>query len=281
MSLFSWFTRKSKPQAPRAAAAATAAAGDQGKPLPSAQASSPQEQLRRGERGERRELLYTAVRDAMVRAGVLSAGYKFKVLSLDQRGSQFLVMMDLAPEFGADMARLCEIETLIAQSAKTRFGIGVPAVYWRTNAQIVVGSAVRQAVAAAPGLKRVPEFTAAAAAATPIIVPGARPVVARQAAPAPGPAAVVPPAAPEPPLAQAPGTSRFEPIEADEVAAFKQALVSAAARTPQPPLEPGVATRSGPRLPASPVLTGFEDTVMPGQDGRGSDLSSTQYGDLR
>ena len=273
MSLFSWFTRKSKPQAPRAAAV-----GDIGKPLPQAQAGSPQDQLRRGERTERRELLYTAVRDAMVRAGVLSAGYKFKVLSLDQRGSQFLVMMDLAPEYGGDMERLGEIETLIAQSAKTRFGIGVPAVYWRTNAQIVVGTAVRQAAAAAPGHKRVPEFTAAAVPASPA-VPGAGPATVRQAAPAPRPAAVVPPAVPEP--ATAPGTSRFEPIEADEVAAFKQALVSAAARAPQAPPEPGVATRSGPRLPPSPVLTGFEDTVMPGQEGRGSDLSSTQYGDLR
>ncbi len=159
MSLFSWFTRKSKPQAPRAAAV-----GDIGKPLPQAQAGSPQDQLRRGERTERRELLYTAVRDAMVRAGVLSAGYKFKVLSLDQRGSQFLVMMDLAPEYGGDMERLGEIETLIAQSAKTRFGIGVPAVYWRTNAQIVVGAALRQAVAGAPAQSRVPEFTAAAVA---------------------------------------------------------------------------------------------------------------------
>src|SRR5574343_431788 len=51
-------------------------------------------------------LLYTVVRDAMVRAGVLSASYKFKVLSLDQRGRQFLVMMDLAREYGGETARL-------------------------------------------------------------------------------------------------------------------------------------------------------------------------------
>ena len=236
MSLFSWFTRKSKPQAPAAAAAAP---GAHGKPLPSSPSAPSQDQVRRSERTERRELLYTAVRDAMVRAGVLSAGYKFKVLSLDQRGSQFLVMMDLAPEYGGDMDRLGEIETLIAQSAKTRFGIGVPAVYWRTNAQIVVGAALRQA--------------------------------------APRPTALVPPTVPE----VAPGSTRFDPIEADEVAAFKQALVNAAGRAPQAPVEPGVATRSGPLLPPSPALTGFEDTVMPSQEGRSPDLSSTQYGDLR
>lgn len=271
MSLFSWFTRKSKPQAP---AAAVAAPGAHGKPLPSSPSAPSQDQLRRSERTERRELLYTAVRDAMVRAGVLSAGYKFKVLSLDQRGSQFLVMMDLAPEYGGDMDRLGEIETLIAQSAKTRFGIGVPAVYWRTNAQIVVGAALRQAVAGAPAQSRVPEFTAGAVAASPVVV-APRPAAARQAAPRP--TALVPPTVPE----VAPGSTRFDPIEADEVAAFKQALVNAAGRAPQAPVEPGVATRSGPLLPPSPALTGFEDTVMPSQEGRSPDLSSTQYGDLR
>jgi hypothetical protein len=45
---------------------------------------------------ERREMLYAVVREAMVRAGVLSSTYKFKVLSLDPRGRQFMVMVDLA-----------------------------------------------------------------------------------------------------------------------------------------------------------------------------------------
>ena len=282
MSLFSWFTRKSKPQASRTAAAVTATAGHPGKSNPQAQPGSPQDQVRRSERTERREQLYTAVRDAMVRAGVLSAGYKFKVLSLDQRGSQFLVMMDLAPEYGDDMQRLGEIETLIAQSAKTRFGLGVPAVYWRTNAQIVVGPALRQAAAtttaAAAAHQRVPEFTAAAAAPSPVLA-APRPVSPRaaEAKPEPRPVAPVPAAVAEP----AAGNARFEPIEADEVAAFKQALMNVAARSPRVPAEPGVVTRSGPRLPSSPVLTGFEDTIMPSQDQGGTDLSSTQYGDLR
>lgn len=37
---------------------------------------------------------------AMTRAGVLSASYKFKVLSLDRLGSEFLVMMDLTRVVG-------------------------------------------------------------------------------------------------------------------------------------------------------------------------------------
>jgi len=41
---------------------------------------------RKSERLERRELVYEVVRDAMLRAGVLAASYKFKVLSLDARG---------------------------------------------------------------------------------------------------------------------------------------------------------------------------------------------------
>lgn len=94
---------------------------------------------RKNERMERRELLYTVVRDAMVRAGVLSASYKFKVLSLDQRGRQFLVMMDLAREYGGETVRLSEIEALIAQTAKTRYDILVTAVYWRINDHVAVG----------------------------------------------------------------------------------------------------------------------------------------------
>lgn len=282
MSLFSWFLpkkapAKAKPMEPtgllNADATVPLVPGRDGRstleaPPPDHAAN------RKNERMERRELLYSVVRDAMVKAAVLSASYKFKVLSLDQRGSQFLVMMDLAPEYGGDMDRLGEIETLIAQSAKTRFGIGVPAVYWRTNAQIVVGAALRQAVAGAPAQSRVPEFTAGAVAASPVVV-APRPAAARQAAPRP--TALVPPTVPE----VAPGSTRFDPIEADEVAAFKQALVNAAGRAPQAPVEPGVATRSGPLLPPSPALTGFEDTVMPSQEGRSPDLSSTQYGDLR
>src|SRR5262245_18297963 len=53
---------------------------------------------RKSERMARRELLYGVVRECMMRASVLSASYKFKVLSLDSRGRQFLVMVDLARE---------------------------------------------------------------------------------------------------------------------------------------------------------------------------------------
>ena len=71
---------------------------------------------------------------------------------------------------------------------------------------------------------------------------------------------------------------RFDPIEADEVAAFKQALASAAAARAPAAATPGVPQRSGPRRP--PTTNDFADTVMPDQDSRAQSLSSTQYGEL-
>ena len=53
-----------------------------------------------------RELLYRAVRDVMIRAGVLVASYRFKVLSLDAQGRQYLIMMDLLKVEMKDMKRV-------------------------------------------------------------------------------------------------------------------------------------------------------------------------------
>ncbi len=84
----------------------------------------------------RRELLYGIVRESMIRAGVLSAGYKFKALALDPRGLQFIVMVDLAVEFGGSSERWSEIESMITQSAKVRHGVVVSSVYWRLTDQL-------------------------------------------------------------------------------------------------------------------------------------------------
>ena len=307
MSLFSWFSRKPAPPKPRhpaepsgllnADATVPLAVGRQGRPLVD---SLPPEHAanRKNERMERRELLYTVVRDAMVRAGVLSASYKFKVLSLDQRGRQFLVMMDLAREYGGETVRLSEIEALIAQTAKTRYDILVTAVYWRINDHVAVGipqkgvalqGASLQAAttlprrpapvfAPAPAPVAAPTRPAAplpAAAATPAPVPVRTPLVPPVAAPAPAPVPATPAAATRP-------APRFDPIEADEVAAFKRALASAAggaAVAGAAAAKPGVPVRSGPILPPAQP-TGFDDTEMPGADGPSPDLSSTQYGEL-
>ncbi|NJM44707.1 MAG: hypothetical protein HC858_13495 [Brachymonas sp.] len=98
---------------------------------PAAAASAQRLEQRRSERNAKRELLFQVVREAMVRVGVLSSAFKFKVLSLDQRGRSFLVMIELAAEFSGEAEKLAEIETMIAQTAKHRFEIIVQAVYWR------------------------------------------------------------------------------------------------------------------------------------------------------
>ena len=311
MSLFSWFTRKPAPAKPRSPAEPSGLLnadatvpfqpGRQGKPL--VQPLAPEHAAnRKNERMERRELLYTVVRDAMVRAGVLSASYKCKVLSLDQRGRQFLVMMDLAREYGGETVRLSEIEALIAQTAKTRYDILVTSVYWRINDHVAVG--IPQKGVAPQGAALPAQAPVAAARRPPIGMPmvPAGPVAstAPAALPVARPTSLHPPAAAVPvspapapvraPLA-APGSSveapqrqsaRYEPIEADEVAAFKRALANAAGSSAAPAAaaKPGVPVRSGPLLPPTPAPTGFEDTEMPGADGPAPDLSTTQYGEL-
>jgi hypothetical protein len=204
---------------------------------------------RKTERMARRELLYGVVRESMVRAGVLSQSYKFKVLSLDQRGRQFLVMMDLASEFGGETHRLAEIEAMIAQNAKARYDILVTAVYWRMNEHVAVGVPSARASGPIP-LESQPAPLAAAS---------------HRAAPPP----------------------RFEPIQADEVAAFKRALaaglpaaasVASASALKAAPVAAADERHHGPR--SYTLLTGYEDTEMPDPDVRAPALSATQYGEL-
>jgi hypothetical protein len=202
----------------------------------------------------RRELLYAVVRQAMIRAGVLSSGYKFKVLSLDSKGHQFLVMVDLARSYGADSARLADIEAMIAQAAKTRHDMVVEAVYWRINEHVAVGDP------AMPGMPRVAENS------QPAILdshPGSLETGAARAAP------------------------RFEPIQADEVAAFKSALAAGVAPTAAAAPVRSAAAAGERALEATAkhhgpqnymLLTGFEDTELP--EGRTPVLSGTQYGEL-
>ena len=317
MSLFSWFSRKPAPPKakPRSAGAEPSgllnadatvplAPGRPGQPL--LQPVPPEHAAnRKNERMERRELLYTVVRDAMVRAGVLSASYKFKVLSLDQRGRQFLVMMDLAREYGGETARLSEIEALIAQTAKTRYDILVTAVYWRINDHVAVGLPQKgitpttvPSAAAPQGVVRKPVPAPVPAAPAPVAAPAssllfpAEPAarfpttptaLGRTPSGTTAPAPLLPASNTGPaPLAPASGPARFEPIEADEVAAFKRALADAAGRAPVAPAaaaRPGVAVRSGPLLPPS-HSTDFADTEMPGSDGQSPALSTAQYGEM-
>jgi len=253
MSFLNWFSGKSSQTPKSAANEGQRRAGPTGRDKPSSPASVPQrlsaEAATPAEAGKlkrhaRREQLYVAIREAMTRSGVLSASYKFKVLSLDQRGNEFIVMVDLAKAFNGQPEQLGQIESLIIQHAKARFEITVPAVYWRMDEMAIVS---KPAPLSAQDAVQPPALNGNAAAA---------------------PAPVKPPA------------PRYEPIQADEVAAFKQALLAASAEGPVVPAEKGVKVKSGPRSPRSyTLLTGFEDTEMP-ESNSSPALSSTQYGDL-
>jgi len=156
MSFFNWFLGKSR-QTRGAATSLAANAGMASDKLPAARhhrletKSGQRESERKNKRHARREQLYIAIREAMTKAGVLSASYQFKVLSLDQQGNDFLVMIDLTSVAGDTVPRTAEMAALIGQSAKVRYDIMVFAVYWRLN-EVAAASRIIPVPAAALGL---------------------------------------------------------------------------------------------------------------------------------
>lgn len=87
---------------------------------------------RRGRRILRREQLFGIVRESMIRGGVLSTSYEFKVLAMDANADKFLVLVELA--LSADTMPddyLLEIEGWVQHSARSRHAMEVPAIYWR------------------------------------------------------------------------------------------------------------------------------------------------------
>lgn len=84
------------------------------------------------QRAANREQLFGVVRENMIRAGVLSSTYKFKVLTLDPTGQQFIVMVDWQPGAArTDAASNLALEQGLQQLARERLGFRVKAVYWR------------------------------------------------------------------------------------------------------------------------------------------------------
>lgn len=184
-------------------------------------------------RHARREHLYLAIREAMTRSGVLSSRYKFKVLSLDQLGDTFLVMVDLSQQDGARTEVLSDIEKKIMLQAMTRFDIAVSSVYWRLG---------ESAFDEHPK----PEFQKTVESAE---QDGGR--------------------SREPPV--------YKTIEFDELAAFREARVSAAKRE-YPATVHGVKTAKSAQRKTIHQAD-FEDTEL--VDGAPlAGLSTTQYGDL-
>ncbi len=210
-------------------------------------------------RQDRREQLYQVVREIMLRSEVLAASYKFKVLSLDTLGRQFLIMVDLLERLALPTDKFMEIESLIARTAGERHDLRVIAIYWRVNTPVTTVGRVQQAQHPPQ-----PEVVRATAA-TPEIDHKARVATPPRSAASPVAPATV-------------KRSPFEPISPDEVLAFKRALAPAAEGTA--PRSLGQQITSGPRHP--PESQGFADTLVLENDDNypASPLSSTQYGDL-
>ncbi len=266
MSLLSLFQQRPKGRDATAPASLPVGRGDSSvPPARRAEADTPADtSQRRGERSSRREQLYAAVRESMIRAGVLSSAYRFKVLSLDSSGRQFLVMIDLS---GVELppARQAEIEAALAQSVRARHGIQVQSVYWR------------HAATPAPAPAQAP-----AQPQTPAAL-----MEARRAARAAATAAA---AAGTPEAAKPPARHTIDPIEDDEVKALRQALAEgmkapeparpAAEAAPAPaPTREKTRAKDADKGNNYALLTGFEDTEMSHSRLPGT-LSTTQYGDL-
>jgi len=136
MGLLNWLSSARKTAAREAGPMDSVQLGlsrmDSSRPAASGSRSATKDSPRRQQRVARREILYGLIRECMTHSGVLAAHYKFKVLSLDSLGTQFVAMVDLAGEAKADTETLMIIERAIAAAAQSRHGMVVNAVYWRT-----------------------------------------------------------------------------------------------------------------------------------------------------
>lgn len=280
MSFFSWFKSKSPSHrgheaSPRTAPPATAHRNATAASTDSngAESATDSAARRKSERARLRDLLYNVVRESMVRVGVLSSSFKFKVLATDPRGRKFIVMMDLSREFGSEISQLAEIETLICQAAKARHNIAVSAVYWRAEDQEVAPK--KAGSTPSEPLHRATEPHSAPAAAQ---SHGSQSAALQKSGSAP---------------AEAP-PPHFDPVLADEVMALKQALSTGSPYKPVPKPAAAESSRSAAHL------TGYEKTEFleseTSQEGAENEvaeteilddearypaLSATQYGDLR
>ena len=135
MSILNWLVRQPRP----APAARPAAPARPAGPRPSVDADA--SARRKAERAAHRDLIFTIVRESMVRCGILSTRYKFKVMSADMHGHEFIVMVDLPREFMDEPVRLSEIEELVSRSAQARHELVVRGIYWRHDPALNAGDA--------------------------------------------------------------------------------------------------------------------------------------------
>jgi hypothetical protein len=123
--VFGWFQKSAKGKGRSKADFIDTALEPVQKPAPAAEVSD--EQLLKQQKAQ----LYDVIRECMIASGILSAGYKFKILSADQTHQQFLVLFDLASVFQSRTEQLCDMELLIQENALQRYDLVVKTCYWR------------------------------------------------------------------------------------------------------------------------------------------------------
>jgi hypothetical protein len=156
---------------------------------------------RRSRRMLRREQLFAVVRESLIRGGVLSTSYEFKVLTLAATGDSFLVLIELAlPAEAISDERLLDIERWIQSGAQSRHSMEVRSVYWRRKAVHDQRGMALRAVATAQTRREVP-----------------------------GPSDTAIPRPLKPPL-----QARPQPIAPDELEAFRRAMRSTASQALRP-----------------------------------------------
>jgi hypothetical protein len=102
----------------------------------------------------RREMVFDSVKHTLESRGIASESYRFKVVRADRRGHSFVVMVDLSIDFmDSEQARQRPLQALgaaIGKNALSRYGLAVPAVYWRVNEEIKGEHSPRVETVAAP-----------------------------------------------------------------------------------------------------------------------------------
>jgi len=141
MSIFTWWSSR-KP------ASASSGGGKLRRSL--RETTMPLMSPRKGRRLLRREQMFSVVRESLIRAGVLSTSYQFKVLTLDAVGDSFIVLVEISIDGRAMPDEyLLEIEHWIQDTARRRHEMGVQSVYWRRKAALdSAGGVLKAAVPA-------------------------------------------------------------------------------------------------------------------------------------
>lgn len=132
---------------------------DQGQTAKSAATGSHNAAKRKTMRMEQRELLYGVVRETMTRLGLITTSYKYKVLSLDPQGRQYLIMMDIKQDKQNHVPFMSKIEHLLTQESLSRHGIQIAGVYWRfsENKALAENALLKPDISVKPAPTPIPE----------------------------------------------------------------------------------------------------------------------------